>query len=58
MSYYKKIFSAVEEAVFIHQVSNAEEAAKYVSQALSIKSVNTNEIKKIIERVATQYKVT
>lgn len=56
MSTYKKIFDAVEEAIFVKQARNADECAKYVQVSLGLKNVNPREIEKIIHKVATQYK--
>ena len=56
MSTYRKIFDAVEEAVFQKQARNAEEAARHVERVTGVKNVNPREVEKMIHKVSTQYK--
>ena len=56
MSVYKKIFNAVETAIFVKQLKTARDVSWFVSKNLGIDRVDENEIRKIIDRVATQYK--
>jgi hypothetical protein len=56
MSTYRKIYDAVEKAVFHLQLTTAEEVARFVSRTLMIRNVNPREIDKMIHEVTTQYK--
>lgn len=56
MSVYRKLFSAVEDAVFQLQVKDVRECVEYVEWSTGIRNLDRNEITKIMHRVATQYK--
>lgn len=55
-STYRRIFDAVEVAVFHKQARNAEDVAKFVGYELGIRNVNVKEMERLIHEVATQYK--
>lgn len=55
VSIYKLIVELIEEAIYIHQVKNADEAIKYITTVSHLKHLDKNEINKIMERVMLRY---
>lgn len=57
MASYKEIFDLVEKAVFQKQCRNGREVASYIRAVRpDMGRMNINEIDKIIQKVATQYR--
>ena len=56
MSVYKSIVEAIEIGMYVHQYKTKEQMAWFVDWWTGIKNVNTREIEKIINKVATDYK--
>lgn len=55
VSVYKTLFELTEEAVFWYQAADVNEVIKYVSGFSGIRNLDPNEMKKIMDRVCTQY---
>jgi len=55
VSIYKLIVELIEEAIYIHQVKNADECIKYMTTVSHLKHLDKNEVNKIMERVMLSY---
>ena len=57
VSPYRLLVELIEEAIFWHQLPNADEIIKYIRAVSDFRHLDQKEIEKIMERVMLSYAV-